>query len=192
MIYNLSILRKRRFAMIYVMLADGFEEIETVTPIDILRRAKIDVTTVSITENKVVTGAHSIPFTADKTISQINPHDMELLLLPGGAGHELLDASNEVHALINLALEKNLYIAAICAAPSILGKKMILQGKKATCFPGFEKYLFGAQILPDKVVTDGKIITAKGAGAAADFAFEIVTLLKGDKEAKELSKTMQY
>lgn len=192
MIYNLNILRKRRFAMIYVMLADGFEEIETVTPIDILRRAKIDVTTVSIKENKVVTGAHSIPFTADKTISQIDPSDMELLLLPGGAGHELLDASNEVHALINLALEKNLYIAAICAAPSILGKKMILQGKKATCFPGFEKYLFGAQILPDKVVTDGKIITAKGAGAAADFAFEIVTLLKGDKEAKELLQTMQY
>lgn len=178
--------------MIYVMLADGFEEIETVTPIDILRRAKIDVTTVSITENKVVTGAHSIPFTADKTISQIDPQDMELLLLPGGAGHELLDASNEVHALINLALEKNLYIAAICAAPSILGKKMILQGKKATCFPGFEKYLFGAQILPDKVVTDGKIITAKGAGAAADFAFEIVALLKGDKEATELRKIMQY
>ena len=178
--------------MIYVMLADGFEEVETVTPIDILRRAGLDVTTVSIKNSTCVTGAHNIPIAADTTISQMNPDDMELLMLPGGMGHELLDASNEVHALINYALANDIYISAICAAPSILGKKMILQGKKATCFPGFEKYLFGAELLTDKVVTDGKIITARGAGAAAEFGFEMVSLLKDKETALSLAKTMQY
>lgn len=178
--------------MIYLLLADGFEEIETITPIDILRRAKIDVTTVSITDSLTVLGAHSISFIADTTISQINPDDMELLLLPGGAGHELLDASNEVHLLINLAIERNLYIASICAAPSILGKKMLLEGKKATCFPGFEKHLCGAEISSEKAVIDGKIITGKGPGAAAEFAFLILSALKGEKVASFLRKEMQY
>ena len=178
--------------MVYVMLADGFEEIEAVTPIDILRRANIDVTTVSITENTSVTGAHNIKIHADTTISQIRPDNMQMLILPGGMGHELLDASNEVHALINHALANDIYIGAICAAPSILGKKMILEGKKATCFPGFEKYLFGADILSDKVVTDGKIITGKGPGAAAEFGFELVKALKDTSTADELAKAMQY
>jgi len=178
--------------MVYVTLADGFEEIEAITPIDILRRANIDVTTVSISDNLTVTGAHGICVTADKTMSQINPQDMEALILPGGAGHELLDASNEVHALINHALSNNLYIAAICAAPSILGKKMLLEGKNATCFPGFEQFLYGANVKTDKVVTDGKIITAKGAGAAAEFGFEICSLLKGKDAAEALRKIMQY
>ena len=178
--------------MVYVTLADGFEEIEAITPIDILRRADIAVTTVSISDNLTVTGAHGICVTADKTMSQINPQDMEALILPGGAGHELLDASNEGHALINHALSNNLYIAAICAAPSILGKKMLLDGKNATCFPGFEQYLYGANIKKDKVVTDGKIVTAKGAGAAAEFGFEICSLLKGKDTAEALRKIMQY
>jgi len=178
--------------MVYVTLADGFEEIEAITPIDILRRADIAVTTLSISDNLTVTGAHGICVTANKTMSQINPQDMEALILPGGAGHELLDASNEVHALINYALSNNLYIAAICAAPSILGKKMLLDGKNATCFPGFEQFLYGANVKADKVVTDGKIITAKGAGAAAEFGFEICSLLKGNDTAEALRKIMQY
>ena len=178
--------------MVYVMLADGFEEIEAISPIDILRRAGIDVTTVSITDSVVVTGAHNIKVTADTTISQIVPDDMQMLILPGGMGHELLDASNEVHALINHALANDKYIAAICAAPSILGKKMILEGKKATCFPGFEKYLFGAEITGEKVAVDGKIITGKGPGAAAEFGFELVKVLKDSTSADELAKTMQY
>lgn len=178
--------------MVYVTLADGFEEIEAITPIDILRRANIDVTTVSITDNLTVKGAHGICVIADKTMSQINPQDMEALILPGGMGHELLDASNEVHALINHALSNDLYIAAICAAPSILGKKMLLDGKNATCFPGFEQFLYGANVKEDKVVTDGKIITAKGAGAAAEFGFEICSLLKDSETANALRKTMQY
>lgn len=177
--------------MVYVILADGFEEIEAIEPIDIMRRAGIDVVTASLGD-RVVTGSHNIPVTADITINEIDPKSMDLLMLPGGAGHELLDASNEVHGLINYAVTNNIYISAICAAPSILGKKMILEGKNATCFPGFEKYLYGAEITTAKAVADGKIITARGAGAASEFGFLMVELLKGKETADELRKTMQY
>jgi 4-methyl-5(b-hydroxyethyl)-thiazole monophosphate biosynthesis len=177
--------------MIYVLLADGFEEVEALTPIDIMRRAGIDVKTAAI-KNQVVVGAHDIPVTADIMINDVNPEDAELIMLPGGMGHELLDASDKVHALLNFAVAEDLYIAAICAAPSILGKKMMLEGKKATCFPGYEKYLYGAEVCGDKVVVDGKIITGKGAGAASEFGFTIVELLKDKETADKLRKTMQY
>lgn len=177
--------------MVYVLLADGFEEVEAIEPIDILKRGGVDVTTVGVT-GKVVTGAHKIPVTADIKINEVNPEDMELLMLPGGAGHELLDASNEVHALINYAVSNNLYISAICAAPSILGKKQMLDGKNAVCFPGYEKYLYGAVISDKKAVTDGKIITAKGAGAAAEFGFSMLTVLKDKETADKIKEIMQY
>lgn len=177
--------------MVYVLLADGFEEVEAIEPIDILKRGGVEVTTVGVT-GKVVTGAHGIPVTADIEIHDIQPEDMELLMLPGGAGHELLDASNEVHALINYAVANNLYISAICAAPSILGKKQILDGKNAVCFPGYEKYLYGAVISDEKAVTDGKIITAKGAGAAAEFGFSMLTVLKNRETADKIKEIMQY
>ncbi len=177
--------------MIYVILADGFEEVEAIEPVDIMRRAGLEVKTAAL-KNKTVTGAHNIPVTADITIDEIEPEKMDLLLLPGGAGHELLDASNEVHGLLNYALANGIYIAAICAAPSILGKKMMLAGKRATCFPGYEKYLYGAELVSDKAVVDGKFITARGAGAASDFGFAIVELLKDKQTADALRKTMQY
>lgn len=177
--------------MVYVLLADGFEEVEAIEPIDILKRGGVEVTTVGVT-GKVVTGAHGIPVTADIEIRDIQPEDMELLMLPGGAGHELLDASNEVHALINYAVANNLYISAICAAPSILGKKQILDGKNAVCFPGYEKYLYGAVISDEKAVTDGKIITAKGAGTAAEFGFSMLTVLKNRETADKIKEIMQY
>lgn len=177
--------------MVYVLLADGFEEVEAIEPIDILRRGGVEVKTVGIS-GKVVTGAHGIPVTADIEANDADASDMELLMLPGGAGHELLDASDKVHELINYAVTNNLYISAICAAPSILGKKMILEGKKATCFPGYEKYLHGAEITDDKAVADGKIITGKGAGAAADFGFTMLSLLKGQETADKIREIMQY
>ena len=177
--------------MVYVLLADGFEEVEAIEPIDILRRGGVEVKTVGIS-GKVVTGAHGIPVTADIEANDADASDMELLMLPGGAGHELLDASDKVHELINHAVTNNLYISAICAAPSILGKKMILEGKKATCFPGYEKYLYGAKITDDKAVADGKIITGKGAGAAADFGFTMLSLLKGQETADKIREIMQY
>lgn len=177
--------------MVYVLLADGFEEVEAIEPIDILRRGGVEVKTVGIS-GKVVTGAHGIPVTADIEANDADASDMELLMLPGGAGHELLDASDKVHELINHVVTNNLYISAICAAPSILGKKMILEGKKATCFPGYEKYLYGAEITDDKAVADGKIITGKGAGAAADFGFTMLSLLKGQETADKIREIMQY
>ena len=168
--------------MVYVMLADGFEEIEAIEPVDILRRGGVEVKTVSITGKKEVIGAHSITVTADMTVNEVEPDKMDMLILPGGAGHTLLDASNEVHALI----------AAICASPSIIGKKQILSGKKATCYPGFEKYCYGADMVPDKAVKDGLIITGKGPGAAAEFGFMVLTVLKGENTANSLRDEMQY
>ncbi len=177
--------------MVYVLLADGFEEVEAIEPIDILTRGSVEVTTVGVT-GKVVTGAHGIPVTADIEINEVTPDDMELLMLPGGAGHELLDASNEVHGLINYAVSNGLYISAICAAPSILGKKQLLDGKKATCFPGYEKYLYGADVTAEKAVADGKIITGKGAGAAAEFGFTMLKILKDAETANRIKEIMQY
>lgn len=177
--------------MVYVMFADGFEETEAIEPIDILKRGGVDVVTVGV-KDKTVTGSHGVTIITDIGIEEIDPEKMELLMLPGGMGHEILDASNEVHGLINYAVANGLYIAAICAAPSILGKKMLLEGKKATCFPGYEKYLYGADVVPDKAVVDGKFITAKGAGAAADFGFEMLTVLKNRETAGKVKEIMQY
>lgn len=177
--------------MVYVLLADGFEEVEAIEPIDILRRGGVEVTTASVCE-KAVKGAHGITVEADIPISQVDVSDMDLVMLPGGAGHELLDASNTVHKILNYAAAHGKYISAICAAPSILGKKMMLEGKRATCFPGYEKYLYGAEVVGDKVVTDGKIITAKGAGAAADFGFAMLEILKGAETAGKIKEIMQY
>lgn len=178
--------------MIYVILANGFEETEVVEPVDILRRGGCEVALVSLSGEKEVMGAHGITLKADTTVKEVNPSEMEMLILPGGEGHQLLDASNEVHNLINFALVNNIYIAAICAAPSILGKKQILSGKKTTCYPGFEKYCYGAELSSEKAVIDGKIITGKGPGAASDFGFAALSVLKGTNTAETLKRDMQY
>ncbi len=177
--------------MVYVMLADGFEETEAIEPVDILRRGGVEVATVGV-GGKEITGAHGVRVAADIEINDAVPENMELLMLPGGAGHELLDASNEVHGLINYAAANGIYIAAICAAPSILGKKQLLNGKKATCFPGYEKYLYGAELVRDKSVMDGGVITARGAGTAADFGFMMLEALKDRKTANKIKEIMQY
>lgn len=178
--------------MVYVILADGFEEIEAIEPTDIMRRAGIEVKTVSIMPTSRVMGAHGIPVEADIMIADCDPDKMDMLLLPGGGGHALLDASNEVHALMNHAHVNGKYLAAICAAPSIPGKKQLLSGKKATCYPGFEKFCYGAEMTGEKAVIDGKFITGRGPGAASEFGFALVTLLKGVDVAAGLREAMQY
>jgi len=177
--------------MIYMLLADGFEEIEALEPLDILRRAEIEVKTAGL-KNKEVVGAHRIKVIADIEIDEVDVNNMDLLFLPGGMGYKNLDSSEKVHYLIDYAASKDIYIASICAAPSIIGKKNLLNGKKATCFPGFEEFLLGSTVKTDKVVVDGKFITAKGAGAAADLGFKIVDILKGEETAKTLRGAMQY
>lgn len=176
--------------MVYVFMADGFEETEAIEPIDIMRRAGIEVQTVGVYSD-TVTGAHGITIKTDITIDKADKSQMELLMLPGGPGHELLDV-HRVHDFINHAVASSIIVAAICAAPSIIGKKGFLDGKKATCFPGYEQYLYGAQLVPDKAVRDGNFITARGAGAAGDFGFEIVAALKGRELADKIKGLMQY
>ncbi len=177
--------------MIYLLLADGFEDIEALAPTDILRRAEIDVKTVGI-ENKTVTSAHGVTVLTDILIDEVSKEDMTMLVLPGGAGHTNLDSSDKVHNLIDYAANNEIYIAAICASPSIIGKRGLLAGKKYTCFPGFEKFVTDGIFTGEKAVWDGKFLTAKGAGAASDFGFKMVEIFKGLKTAQQLKEQMQY
>lgn len=179
--------------MIYVFLSDGFEEIEALAPVDILRRGGCDVKTVGV-GGKTAVGAHKIPVVCDITAQEAVTDGLEGIILPGGMPGTLnLEKSGVVQRFIDFATENGLYIGAICAAPSILGHKGLLRGKKATCFPGFEKELDGAEFLDIPVVTDGKTTTACGAGAAFDFGFRLLSELTGDKEgADALKKSMKY
>ena len=166
--------------MIYVFLADGFEEVEAIAPIDLLRRAGKEVVTVGVT-GKVVMGAHSIPVTADITQEALTDFaEAEMIVLPGGMPGTLTEeASSVVQAAIDYCAEKGIPMGAICAAPSILGHKGLLCGKQATCYTGFEKELSGAEIAAKGVVTDGTITTARGAGVAVDFGLELIAVLCG-------------
>lgn len=179
--------------MIYVFLADGFEECEALAPVDILRRGGYEVKTVGI-GGKTVTGAHKIPVVCDITEGETETDGLQMIILPGGMpGTVNLEKSGCVQGFIDYAAEKGLFIGAICAAPLILGHKGLLKGKRATCFPGFEKELSGAEFLDEPVVTDGKITTAFGAGAAFDFGFRLLSELDGNpKNADALRKSMKY
>lgn len=178
--------------MIYVLLADGFEEIEAVTPIDILRRAGFEVKTAAVGANPV-TGAHGICIAADTDICSVSQDDARLIILPGGMpGTANLDASGDVRRILHAAHEKGALIGAICAAPSVLGHLGLLNGKKAVCFPGFEDELAGAEIIDGQVAADGTVITARGAGAAAEFGFTLVSMLAGAEKADSLRREMQY
>lgn len=162
--------------MIPVFLADGFEEIEALATVDILRRANVEVVTVGV-GSKTPVGAHGIPVCADITEKELDLTAIDGVVLPGGMpGTTNLEASAVVQSAISYAAERGLLLAAICAAPSILGHGGYLHGKHATCYPGFETDLRGA-ILGKDVVVDGNIITASGAGVAVDFALALVRYL---------------
>ena len=176
---------------IFVFLAEGFEEIEALTPVDVLRRAGLSVQTVSIMDEQMVTGAHGVPVLADTMFAEIQPEDAEMILLPGGLpGATNLDAHDGLSRMILdfAATEKPL--AAICAAPLVLGNRGLLQGKRATCYPGFETYLQGAEYTAALVEKDGNIITGKGPGAAMEFAFDIVEKYCGIDKVNELKQGM--
>ena len=173
---------------VFIFLADGFEEIEAIAPIDIFRRADIDVTIISVTNEKLVRGAHNISVLADKIFSEADFSVNDLLYLPGGMpGTKNL---GEHEGLMNLILKQageHKKIAAICAAPSILGKLGLLKGKEAICYPGFEEQLTGAVLSKEKIVESGFISTAKGAGVAVQFAIKLVEILKGKAVAEKIS-----
>lgn len=176
---------------IFVFLADGFEEIEAITPIDVLRRAGLNVQTVSVMDKQTVSGAHGIPVVADKMFVDIHSEDAEMLLLPGGLpGATNLDAHQGLSDMIMAFASEGKALAAICAAPLVFGNRGLLQGKKATCYPGFESYLTGAEYTAALVEIDGNFITAKGPGAAMDFAFAIVEKYCGIEKVNELKSGM--
>lgn len=177
--------------MVYIFLAEGFEEIEALTPCDLLRRAGVEVLTVGV-GSKTVKGSHGIPVVADITIDEalgnIDSIALEMVILPGGMpGAANLDNSPEVDRFLDKAVKEDAYIAAICAAPMILGKRGLLKGRDATCYPGFEKYLEGAKYYEASVVVDGTRITSNGMGGALDFALQLTALLKGDAQSEKLA-----
>ncbi len=176
--------------MIYVFLADGFEEIEALTAVDILRRAEYEVKTVGVGA-KQVTGAHGITVAADLEEKDVTTDNLVMAVLPGGMPGTLnLEKSPIVRACVEYCF-KEAYVAAICAAPSILGHWGMLKGRRAICFPGFESQLEGASISRHRVCTDGKLITAKGPGVALDFALKIVELLSGIEASDKLKESLQ-
>ncbi len=179
-------------AKVYVFLADGFEEIEALTVVDLLRRARVEVTTVSITENILVHGAHGIFVMAD-ILFKDKLSETDMLVLPGGGtGTRSLSAHEGLKDLL-IEYEKNeRYLAAICAAPSVLGKHGLLKGKRAICYPGFEDKLTGAIITNDKVVVDGKFITSKGPGTSIEFSLELIKILCGEETARQILDGIQY
>ncbi len=178
--------------MVLVFLAQGFEEIEALAPVDLLRRANVDVRTVGV-GGKEIAGSHGIVVKADMTDKEIADEMPEMIVLPGGMPGTLnLEASEAVRNMILKCAENNCYIAAICAAPSILGHMGLLKGKKAVCFPGYEKDLIGADVQMSKVCVDGNIVTARGAGAAIDFALELIGCLKGEAVADKIGKAIVY
>ncbi len=177
--------------MVYVFLADGFEIIEALAPVDMLRRAKIDVKTVGVS-SEIVTSSCGVGVKCDITIDEFDFYDVEAVVLPGGMPGTLnLENSSAVQKVIDNANNTNAFICAICAAPSILGHKGLLSGKKAVCFPGFENSLEGCEQCREYVVTDGKFITAKGAGVCIDFGLEIVKQLRGGELSDEIRKSIQ-
>ena len=171
---------------IYLFLIAGFEEIEAVATLDVLRRAGLNVNTVSLTGDKKVMGSHRIPVEADLLFEEFSPDKAEMLILPGGT-----TAYNDHEGLKKVLkgfYDRGEKVAAICASPMVLGGLGILKGRKATCYPGFERYLTDAVLNTDRsVVVDGNVITGKGPGLTLDFALKLVEILAGKDKRDEVA-----
>lgn len=179
--------------MVYIFLADGFEEIEALTVVDLLRRASIDISMVSITGKREVIGSHQIRVASDLLYEETDYNDAQMLVLPGGLpGSDNLQAHNGLDGLLREFDQKGKPLAAICAAPRILGQKGLLKDKMATCYPGNESKLIGAKYMDMDVVVDGNVITSKGMGTAIDFSLELISKLKSKAEADRIAAAIQY
>ena len=179
--------------MVYLFLAEGFEEIEALCVLDLLRRAGVETKTVGVT-GKTVNGSHKIPVVCDVQENEISVNDSyDMIILPGGLpGSDNLHASSVVDSFIKNAYENDKFICAICAAPYILGVRGLLNGKRATCYPGFENKLEGAIPQNAGVVRDGKIITGRAMGSATDFALEIIEALLGKDTREKIRASIIY
>lgn len=172
---------------IFLFLITGFEEIEALATVDVLRRAELDVKTVSLTNDKVVVGGHGIPVTADMMFAELDTANARMLILPGGTV-AYNDHDGVKKAILDFA-NKGEKVAVICASPMVLGGLGLLDGKKVTCYPGFEKYLTGATLQTDKaVVVDGNITTGRGPGLTLDFALSLVEQLVGKEKRDQTAK----
>ena len=178
--------------MVYMFLADGFEEVEALAPLDILRRCGVDVVTLGVT-GEYVTGAHNIIVKADALLNEADLSNVDAVILPGGlGGTENMDASEEVKRIVQYAADNGKLVCAICAAPSILGKMGLLEGKEATCYPGFEDTFKGGKYIKRSVVKSDNFITSDGMGSAYKFGFEIASALCGEETAEKVKEMIQY
>lgn len=182
-----------KMAKICVFTADGFEEIEGLTVVDLLRRAGAEVLMVSVDEELTVRGSHDIELKADVLFDEVCYDDVDILVLPGGMPGTLnLRSHQKLCTLLEEFAAKGKKIAAICAAPMVLGEIGILKGKRATCYPGFEEKLVGAEACTEPVVRDGNITTSRGLGTAIPFALELISQLYGKEKAEEIKKSVIY
>ena len=180
-------------AKVYLFLAEGFEEIEGLTVVDLLRRANIDIIMVSITGDLPVTGSHQITTIADALFDEVDYSDADLLVLPGGLpGTNHLQEHKGLDRLLRDFADQYKNLAAICAAPRVLGSKGLLKNRNATCYPGNEDQLLGAHVINSSVVKDGNITTGKGMGTAIDFSLSLIKTLKGPEEASRIAQAIQY
>ena len=177
-----------------IFLADGFEEVEALTPVDLLRRAGIEVVTVSMNETREVTGRSRITVLADALWDDAQADTADMLILPGGQpGVKNLGAHDGLKSLLERYAGEGRLLAAICAAPTIFGALGILKGKKATCYPGLEDQLTGAYVVTDqRVVTDGNITTSRGAGTSVSFALRLIEILKDTDAASKVAAGIVY
>ena len=175
--------------MVYVLLGTGFEEVEAITPVDLLRRAGVDVLTVGI-NGKTVYGGHGIGIAADVTMDEMDLERMEMIVLPGGLGGVAsIRGCQKAMDAIRYAHEHNKFVAAICAGPTILAELGITNGKKAVCYPGCEEEMGSAEVVQDQAsATDGQVITGTSAGCAIPFALSLITALRGADEAQKIAR----
>lgn len=178
---------------VYIFLADGFEEIEGLTVVDLMRRADIDIVTVSIKESKEVTTAHGISLKTDAVFNETDFSDADMLVLPGGMPGTLhLGEYKPLAELLTQFYQKGGKIAAICAAPSVFAQLGFLEGRRATAYPSFLEKLSGAKTCEDKVVVDGNVTTSRGMGTAIDFGLSLITQLVGEQKAEEIAASIVY
>lgn len=179
--------------MIYVFLADGFEEIEALTVVDLLRRCDLDVKMIGI-GREAIRGSHGILVQSDIADKNcVVDENVDMIVLPGGMPGTLnLEKAASVQMAIDYCVKNDKYIAAICAAPSVLGHKGILEGHKAVCYPGFEPQLSGADVSEEKVCVSGKFITSRGAGTAIEFALKLIEILISKDRSEMLAASIIY
>lgn len=180
-------------AKAYVFLADGFETVEALAVVDILRRAGVETVTVCVSQKNEIISAQKIVVRADKMLDEEEYTDADIVFLPGGMpGTRNLEANDKVLDIVKKQYESGKIVTAICAAPSILGHLNILQGKRATCYPGFEKDLYGAELMTERVVEDGNVITSRGMGTAVDLGLTLVKRVCGSEASEKIASGIQY